>query len=91
MYEIETEDFYHDIAPDVKKRFDTSDYPEKHESGIKTGINKKVIGKFKDEAAGKQITHFVGLRAKLYSYKIEDNFVKKAKGIKKCCKERDRI
>ena len=70
MHEIETDDFYHDIVPDVKKRFDTSDYPEKHESGIKTGVNKKVIGKCKDEAAGKQITHFVGLRAKLYSYKI---------------------
>ena len=67
MYEIETDDFYHDIVPDVKKRFDD---PEKHESGIKTGVNKKVIGKFKDEAAGKQITHFVGLTAKLYSYKI---------------------
>ena len=67
MYEIETDDFYHDIVPDVKKRFDD---PEKHESGIKTGVNKKVIGKFEDEAAGKQITHFVGLRAKLYSYKI---------------------
>ena len=49
----------------------------------KTGINKKVIGKFKDKAAGKQITHFVGLRAKLYSYKIEDQVIKKAKGIKK--------
>lgn len=36
-----------------------------------------------DEAAGKQISHFVGLRAKLYSYKIEDDDVKKAKGILK--------
>ena len=32
-----------------------------------------------DEAAGKQISHFVGLRAKLYSYKIEDDDVKKQK------------
>ena len=68
---------------DVRKRFDTSDYPEKHPSGIKSGVNKKVIGKFKDEAAGKQISHFVGLRSKLYSYKIEDDDVKKAKGMKK--------
>lgn len=83
MCQIETDYFYHDIAPDVKKRFDTSGYSEKHESGIQTGVNKKVIGKFKDEAAGKQITHFVGLRAKLYSYKIEEQVVKKAKGIKK--------
>lgn len=29
--------------------------------------------------AGRQITHFVGLRAKLYSFKIEDNEVKKKK------------
>ena len=39
---------------------------------------------FKDEVAGKQITHFVGLRPKLYSFKIEeDKEVRKCKGIKK--------
>ena len=27
---------------------------------------------FKDEACGKQIVEFVGLRAKLYSYKMPD-------------------
>ena len=79
MYLIETDDVYHDFAADVKKKFDTSDYPENHPSGIKAGVNKKVIGKFKDEAAGKQITHFVGLRPKLYSFKIEDSDVKKQK------------
>ena len=80
MYLIQTEDFYQDI----KRKFDTSDYPEKHPSGIKTGINKKVIGKFKDEVAGKQITHFVGLRPKLYSFKVEDGSeTRKAKGVKK--------
>lgn len=36
-----------------------------------------MIGKFKNELAGKQITHFVGLRAKRYSFKIQDNEVKK--------------
>ena len=65
MYLIQTQDFYQDISKDIKRKFDTSDYPEKHPSGIKTGVNKNVIGKFKDEAAGKQITHFVGLRPKL--------------------------
>ena len=44
MYEIETEDFYKDISGDVRDRFDTSDYPENHPSGIPTGINKKVLG-----------------------------------------------
>ena len=84
MYEIETEDFYKDISGDVEKRFDTSDYPENHPSGIPTGINKKVVGMFKDEANGKIIEEFVGLRAKMYSYKMfegEEN--KKCKGIKK--------
>ena len=38
---------------------------------------------FKDEVAGKQITHFVGLRPKLYSFKIEYREVRKCKGIKK--------
>ena len=85
MCEIETEDFYKDISGDVKDRFDTSDYPENHPSGIPTGINKKVLGKMKDEAAGKIIKEFVGLRAKLYSYKMYEGGeeIKKCKGIKK--------
>ena len=84
LYEIKTEDFYLDICPDVRDKFDTSDYPIIHPSGIITGVNKKVIGMFKDEVAGKQITHFVGLRPKLYSFKIEEEMeVKKCKGVKK--------
>ena len=84
MYQIQTEDFYKDISNDVETKFDTSDYPQSHPSGIPTGLNKKVIGMFKDEVAGKQITHFIGLRPKLYSFKIEEGKdVKKCKGIKK--------
>ena len=84
MYEIETEDFYKDISKDVKDRFDTSDYPKNHPSGIPTGINKKVLGMFKDEAAGKRIKEFVGLRAKLYSFIMEDGKEnKRCKGVKK--------
>ena len=83
-YLIKTKDFYKDITPDILTKFDTSDYPPHHKSGIPTGVNKKVIGMFKDEVAGKQITHFVGLRPKLYSFKIEeDREVRKCKGIKK--------
>ena len=84
MYEIETEDFYKDISGDVKDRFDTSDYPENHPSGIPTGINKKVLGMFKDEAGGIIIIEFVGLRAKLYSFLKEDGKgSNKCKGVKK--------
>ena len=84
MYEIRTEDFYEDIKGDVKDRFDTSDYPSNHPSGIPTGCNKKVLGMFKDEAGGKIIDEFVGLRAKLYSYKtLEGEESKKCKGVKR--------
>ena len=61
MYCIKTKDFYKDISDDILTKFDTSDYPPNHKSGIPTGVNKKVISMFKDEVAGKQITHFVGL------------------------------
>ena len=84
MYEIQTEDFYKDINGDVKDRFDTSYYPPNHPSGISAGCNKKVLGMFKDEAGGKIIDEFVGLRAKLYSYKMfEGKESKKCKGVKK--------
>ena len=34
MYEIQTDDFYKDIASDVHDKFDTSNYPKDHLSGI---------------------------------------------------------
>ena len=80
-YEIETSDAYQDFWND-KDKFDNSDYPEDSQYFDKT--NKKVIGKFKDEAAGIPITEFVGLRSKMYSYmKDNDKGGKTAKGIKK--------
>ena len=84
LYQIHTDDFYRDISHDILEKFDTSDYPSDHSSGIPTGVNKKVIGMFKDEVAGRQITKFVGLRPKLYTFKIEDgSLTKKCKGVKK--------
>ena len=80
-YEIKTNDAYQDFWND-KDKFDNSDYPENSPFYYK--INKKVIGKFKDEAAGMPITEFVGLRSKMYSYmKDNDKGGKTAKGIKK--------
>ena len=84
MYEIQTEDFYMDISADVQHRFDTSDYLPNHPSGIPSGFNKKMLGMFKDEAGGKVIDEFVGLRAKLYSYKcLRVKKAKNARGVKK--------
>ena len=78
-YEIEAEDVYKDFWND-KDKFDNSDYPKSSPYFDKT--NKKVIGKFKDEAAGVPICEFVDLRSKMYSY-IKDNQTggKTAKGI----------
>ena len=80
-YEIEAEDVYQDFWND-KDKFDNSDYPESSPFYDKT--NKKVIGKFKDEASGVPICEFIGLRSKMYSYIKDNNEVgKTAKGIKK--------
>ncbi len=91
IYEVQTEDFYKDITPDVRKLFDTSGYPKDHPSGIPTGKNKKVPGKFKDETGGRQIAEFVGLRPKLYSYRMHEGNEegKKAKGVKKSVIEKN--
>jgi len=37
---------------------------------------------FQDEPCGKQIQEFIGLRSKLYSFKLADEEHKKCKGIK---------
>ena len=96
MYLIQADDVYYDIKKDVKKKFDTSNFPDVHPSGIKTGVNEKVVGVFKNEAAANTITHFVGLSSKLYAYLIEmlygkygklkepeEEEIRKAKGVKK--------
>ena len=80
---IKTEDFYKDIADDVEKRFDTSNYEVNRP--LPAGKNKKVIGLMKDELGGKIMTEFGALRPKTYSYLTDDcEEDKKAKGTKKC-------
>ena len=68
MY-VKTEDFHKDIANDVERRFDTSNYDEKDKRPLPIGKNKKVIGKFKDELGGKIMIEFCALTAKAYAYK----------------------
>ena len=84
---IKTEDFYEDIADDVGKRFDISNYEVNRP--LPTGKKKKVAGLMKDELEGKIMTEFVALRRKTYSYLMDDTHVtKKAKGTKTCVKKR---
>ena len=47
-------------------------------------VNKKVIGKMKDELKGKIISEYVGLKSKMYSLtSIDDEEVTKVKGVNK--------
>ena len=80
-WQLKTEYFYKDIADDVEKRFDTSNYEV--DRPLATKRNKKVIGLMEDELGVKNMTKFAGLRSKTYSYLIDDgNNDKKAKGTK---------
>ena len=73
IYSIETDDFYKNIADDVKDRFDTSGYNPNRP--LPMGLNTKVGG---------IMTEFVTLRPKMYAYKTGSAESKKCKGIKKC-------
>ena len=46
IIQIKAEDFYEDIANDVEKWFDTSNYDENDKRPLPIGKNKKVIGLF---------------------------------------------
>ena len=82
---IKTEDLYEDIADDVEKWFDTSNYNEDGKRPLSIGKNKKVIGLFKDELGEKIKKEFVALRPKTYAYLMDDDSeMKIAKGTKKC-------
>ena len=61
---IKTEDFHKDIADDVKKRYDTSNYED--DRSLPKGMNKNVKGLMKVELGGKITTELVALRPKAF-------------------------
>ena len=86
---IFTEDFFEDINNDVERWFDTSNYDKNDKRPLQISANKKLIGMFKDELGEKIMKEFCALRAKTYTYLMEDdNEMKKAKGIKRCVVKR---
>ena len=88
LVKIETEDVYKDMAENLGM-YDTSNYPS--QDPLYSSVNKKVLGKMKDECGGATIYEYVGLRSKMYSIyheKIVDQKgprenIRKAKGVKK--------
>ncbi|XP_071152225.1 uncharacterized protein [Mytilus edulis] len=83
-YNINTNDIYQDMMED-NHLFDTSEYDPNHP--LHSTLNKKVLGKMKDETHGIPIQEFVCLKSKMYSLIYEENKQlcekKTAKGIKK--------
>ena len=81
LLEIQTEDVYKDMGANADL-YDTSDYPKDHPQYSED--NKKVVGKMKDECAGRLIAEYVGLRPKMYSIlEADGGNIKKAKGVKR--------
>lgn len=81
LIEVQTEDVYEDMARHADL-YDTSDYPM--DSPLHSLVNKKVLGKMKDECAGRPIAEYVGLRPKMYSVlEASGGNIRKAKGVKK--------
>ncbi|KYN22578.1 hypothetical protein ALC57_05017, partial [Trachymyrmex cornetzi] len=81
IYHIECENIYETIKCDFA-RFDTSDYPADNAYCMSLA-NTKVPGLMKDEYNGMITTEFVGLRAKMYTVRVDGKKdTKKAKGVK---------
>ena len=81
-YHISTPDFYGDMGS-MSNYFDTSDYPKNNM--LYSRKNAKVLGKMKDECAGKPAIEFVGLRSKMYSLLVDRSKPAKmtTKGVKR--------
>lgn len=87
IYEIKNHNIYEFIKsyPDY---FDTSKYEIDNPYGI-VPQNRKKLGIMEDENGGRIMSEFIGLRSKMYTYKMHSTvektkIVKKAKGVKTC-------
>ena len=84
---IFTANFYAEMKEDIDRIFDTSNYKPDNIFNIPLR-NKKVLGKLKDETSGEIITHYCGLRSKLYAYRLlSDDFICKAKGLARSARD----
>ena len=88
MFHVKTGDVYNDIAEEVEKRLDTSNFDVDRPS-LPMGKNLKLIGLMKDKLGGQIMKKFIGLHPKRHSYlKHNNDEGKNAKGTKKCVMKR---
>ena len=65
---IETEDFYEDIKNDMHDWFDTSKYLKLMNLPLEYRVNKKIIGKMKDELFDGFMKEFIAIGPKVYGF-----------------------
>jgi len=93
LYNIKTDDLYEDLKTfPYACDMDFSSYPVTHPNY--SVVNKKVLGKFKDEVNGQPILELICLRPKMYALKLlkPDGTVaekKRSKGVKYAHMEKD--
>lgn len=86
LYHVKCEDIYKDLLINAHL-YDTSNYPIDHP--LHSNVNKKVLGKFKDELGGLIMEEACGLRSKMYSLKYGRNEKKTAKGVNRSVTEQE--
>ena len=82
---IFTEDFFEAINNNIERWFDTSNYDKNDKWPLQIGINKQVIGMFKDESRVKIMKEFCAPRAKTKAHLMDDDSESKnVKGTRNC-------
>ena len=70
---IFAEYFFKNINNDVERWFDASNHDKNNKRPLPMGVNQKVIGVFKDGLGGTIMKDFCALRAKTYTYLMDDD------------------
>jgi hypothetical protein len=87
VYHVRTKDVYEDMGEN-RHLFDLSTYPRSH--FLHDLTNRKKLGLWSDEARGKMILEFCGLKSKLYSLRFADATEQRAaKGVQRSCIQKD--
>ena len=79
---IETEDVFEDFDKILKEWLDTSEYDKNLNRSMTTRLNKKIIGKLKDELLGMIVSHFITIRPKVYGFRYIEDGIKEQKQCK---------